>query len=100
LIPKIGIDLLLDFPLDTLSALVDNVKGKIDKRGGFFVKPVLTEILEYCERHKVSPRYMTKLAVNNSEIVPRLEAGGTITLATYVKLQEYMAKNDTKQVLD
>lgn len=58
------------------------------------MKPVLIEILAFCERHNMSPRYMTKLAVNNSEIVPRLEAGGTITLATYAKLKEYMEKNE------
>ena len=76
--------------LDSLSAVEDKGQEEKSKLSNHLLK----QIVAYCRQHRISPRYMTKLAVNNSEIVPRLKAGGSVTIKTHKRLMDYMEQNN------
>jgi hypothetical protein len=52
---------------------------------------LLREIRTFLAETRMSASYFGKLAVNNSEIVPRLEAGKTVTLRTVTRARRFMA---------
>jgi hypothetical protein len=51
---------------------------------------LLSEIRDFLAQHEMSASYFGKRAVNNSELVGRLERGSTVTLATAEKVRAYM----------
>jgi hypothetical protein len=54
-------------------------------------RALLREIKTFCREVGISHTYFGKLACNNSELVERLEAGGTVTLATAEKVRAFIA---------
>lgn len=51
---------------------------------------LLRDIRKFLGETGMSPSYLGKLAVNNSEVVSRLERGKTVTLRTAVTLRRFM----------
>ena len=51
---------------------------------------LLSEIRKFLHETKMSRSYFGKRAVGNSELVDRLEKGGTVTLVTAEKVREFM----------
>lgn len=54
---------------------------------------LLGEIRRFLTASGMSPSYFGKRVVGNSEIVSRLEAGGSVTLNTAAKVRAYIAAN-------
>ena len=52
---------------------------------------LIREIRTFLAETRMSASYFGKLAVNNSELLPRLEAGKTVTLRTVVRARRFMA---------
>jgi len=55
--------------------------------------PILTEIEDYLSAAGMSATYFGKLAVNNSELVTRLRAGGALHFKTEARVRSFMAEN-------
>lgn len=51
---------------------------------------LLTDIRSFLTRTGMGPSYFGKVACGNSEVVERLEAGGTVTLVTAERIREFM----------
>ena len=52
---------------------------------------LIREIRAFLAETRMSASYFGKLAVNNSELLPRLEAGKTVTLRTVTRARRFMA---------
>ncbi|BEV47317.1 hypothetical protein [Afipia carboxidovorans] len=53
---------------------------------------LLTDIREFLEQSQMGPSYFGKAACGNSELVERLENGGTVTLITAERVRSFMAE--------
>ena len=51
---------------------------------------LLTRIAAYCRRYRISEATFGNRAARTSKLVPRLRAGGTITLKTLRSLDDFM----------
>ena len=64
---------------------------------------LLTEIREFLKSSGMGPSYFGKRACGNSEIVSRLENGGTVTVRSLVRIRtfisEYQSKNPERTIL-
>jgi len=60
-------------------------------------KELIKRIEKAAALRGVAPSTYTRLAVNDSKIHKKLIAGGSITLATFRKLNEFMDKQGTAQ---
>lgn len=61
------------------------------------VHPILPEIEEHLSKTGMSASYFGKVAVGNSELVPRLRSGGGLHFKTEIKLREYMAAQEASK---
>lgn len=52
---------------------------------------LLTDIQGFLSETGMGPSYFGKAACGNSEVVERLENGGTVTLVTAEKIREFIA---------
>lgn len=55
--------------------------------------PLLTEIHDFLARAGMSASYFGKRAVNNSELVARLEAGGDVHSQTAERIRSFIRAN-------
>jgi hypothetical protein len=53
-------------------------------------RALLAEIQAFLNRTGMKPSYFGKQAAGNSEIVARLEAGGTVTLRTAERIRKFI----------
>lgn len=53
-------------------------------------KQLCADIKAFLKRTGISPSYFGKKATGNSEVVPRLTAGGDVTTETAERLQKFM----------
>jgi len=53
---------------------------------------LLSEIRDFLAETGMGRSYFGKRATGNSELVQRLEAGGSVTLVTAAKVREFMAE--------
>jgi hypothetical protein len=53
---------------------------------------LLAEIRSFIARTNMGPTYFGKAACNNSEIIARLERGGTVTLKTAERVRAFIAE--------
>jgi hypothetical protein len=64
---------------------------------------LLQEIREFLKSSGMGPSYFGKLACGNSEIIARLESGGTVTVRSLVRIRtfisEYQSKNPDRTIL-
>ncbi len=51
---------------------------------------LLTDIQHFLTKTKMGPSYFGKASCGNSELVERLENGGTVTLVTADKIRSFM----------
>lgn len=51
---------------------------------------LIDEIRSFLAKTEMGPSYFGKAACGNSELVERLEAGGTVTLVTAEKIRDFM----------
>lgn len=54
---------------------------------------LLTSILAYCKRRRISPSTLGQNAVKNSKLVERLRSGGSVSLRTAERVRAYMDAN-------
>lgn len=54
-------------------------------------KILLNEIKQFIARTNMGPSYFGKAACGNSELIRRLEAGGSVTLRTMERVRAFMA---------
>jgi hypothetical protein len=61
---------------------------------------LLTDIRSFLTRTGMGPSYFGKAACGNSELVERLEHGGTVTLVTAERIRSFMTEKTatTEQV--
>jgi hypothetical protein len=57
----------------------------------FMEDALVKEIRQFLADTGMSPLYFGKIAVGNSEMVPRLENGKTVTLRTAQKVRRFMS---------
>lgn len=56
---------------------------------------LLTDIRSFLTKSGMGPSYFGKVACGNSEVVDRLEAGGTVTLVTAERIREFIESKST-----
>lgn len=59
-------------------------------------KQLLDEIKQFLARTAMGPSYFGDLACGNTELVRRLEAGGSVTLRTAEKIRAFMAARNNQ----
>ena len=57
------------------------------------ISPILHDIESFLAETGMSATYFGKRAVNNSELVDRLRAGGDVTIRTADRVRAFMADN-------
>lgn len=57
---------------------------------GFMQPDLLTDIRQFLDRTGMGPSYFGKVACGNSELVERLEKGGTVTLITAHRIRSFI----------
>jgi hypothetical protein len=60
-------------------------------------KQLLEDIKQFIARTNMGPSYFGKASCGNSELIRRLEAGGSVTLRTMERVRDYMARNSSVQ---
>ena len=58
---------------------------------------LLSEIKAFLRESGMSATYFGKQAVGNSEVVRRLETGGTVTLITAQRMRDYIANPEERR---
>ena len=61
---------------------------------------LLTEIQAFLEKSQMGPSYFGKASCGNSELVERLENGGTVTLTTAERIRSFMAEKLGRHLTD
>ena len=57
---------------------------------------LLTEIRDFLKSSKMGPSYFGKMACGNSEVIRRLENGGTVTVRSLVRIRTFMNEYESK----
>ncbi|PSJ60785.1 hypothetical protein [Pseudaminobacter soli (ex Li et al. 2025)] len=64
---------------------------------GDMANDLLTEIRAFLNRSGMGRSYFGKASCGNSELVDRLESGGTVTLVTAEKIRAFIAERTAAQ---